>query len=65
MASGVPDTLLGYAVAICEDMPDVTINSLSIAFGNFSLGYTIVEKPGVKFLRGPYNSDSESASDPN
>ena len=56
MASGVPDELLGYPVAICEDMPDVTGNSLSVAFGNFALSYVIAERPGIKLLRDPYSN---------
>lgn len=51
---GQPSVLLGYPVEISEDMPDISAGSLSIAFGNFKKGYTIVEKPGIRLLTDPY-----------
>ncbi|WP_137131529.1 phage major capsid protein [Rhizobium sp. FY34] len=56
MTAGAPPSLLGYAVEINEDMPDVAANAFPIAFGNFPLSYCIVEKPGIKMLRDPYTS---------
>lgn len=53
---GQPDVLLGYEVAIDEDMPDIAAGSLPIAFGNIQKGYTIAEMPGAKFLTDPYTS---------
>jgi HK97 family phage major capsid protein len=47
---GQPDSLLGYPVAINEDMPDIAANSMSVAFGNFRLGYGIVDKLGIKLV---------------
>lgn len=49
-------TLLGYPVAECEDMPDIGANSLSIAFGDFSRGYLIVDRVGIRVLRDPYSA---------
>jgi HK97 family phage major capsid protein len=37
-------------------MPDIAANSLSIAFGDFSRGYLVVERAGVTVLRDPYNA---------
>lgn len=54
LVAGQPPVLLGYAVEIDEDMPDIGAGSLSIAFGNFAKAYTIVEQPGAKFLTDPY-----------
>jgi hypothetical protein len=51
-----PATLLGYPVAEAEDMPDVAANSLSIAFGNFRLGYLIAERAETAILRDPYSN---------
>lgn len=51
---GQPSVLLGYPVEISEDMPDVAAGSLSIVFGNFKRAFTIIQKPGVKFLTDPY-----------
>ena len=54
-----------YPVVIAEDMPDIAANSYSIAFGNFLLGYAIVDRMGVRVLRDPYPAravDSNFAS---
>jgi HK97 family phage major capsid protein len=48
---GVSDTLLGYPVEIDDYMPDITANSLSIAFGNFKRGYLIVDRRGIAIIR--------------
>lgn len=53
---GAPATLLGYPVEIDEGMPDVAAGSTPIAFGNFKLGYVIVDRLGIKFLRDPYTA---------
>ncbi len=51
-----PDRLIGYPVVIFEDMPDPSENSFSIAFGNFGIGYQIIDKPGIRVLRDPYTT---------
>src|SRR5207253_2968002 len=56
VAAGQPATLLGYPVSEAEDMPDVAANSYSIAFGDFSRGYLIVDRVGVRVLRDPYSA---------
>ncbi len=57
MTAGAPNMLLGYPVEIDDvGMPDVGANSLSIAFGNFKLGYLIVDKIGIKILVDPYTN---------
>lgn len=53
---GETPSLMGYAVAECEDMPDVAANSLSIAFGDFARGYLIVDRAGIRVLRDPYSA---------
>ena len=40
-----------------EDMPAVAANSLSIAFGDFSAGYMIVDRIGLSVLRDPYSNN--------
>ena len=52
--AGAPSSLLGYPVIEAEDMPDIALNSLSIAFGNFKQGYTIAERAATSILRDPY-----------
>ena len=54
--SGVPATLLGYAVTEMPDMPDVAEDALSIAFGDFRRAYLIVDRVGVRVLRDPYTN---------
>ena len=53
---GETASLLGYPVSEIETMPDVTANSLSIAFGDFRRGYLIVDRAGVRVLRDPYSA---------
>jgi len=55
-APGEAPSLMGYPVAECEDMPDIGANSLSIAFGDFSRGYLIVDRAGIRVLRDPYSA---------
>ncbi len=55
-APGETPSLMGYPVVECEDMPDVAASSLSVAFGDFSRGYLIVDRAGIRVLRDPYSS---------
>lgn len=54
--SGLGLLLLGFGVTEAEDMPAKAANSLSIAFGNFRRGYTIVDRLGMRMLRDPYSN---------
>jgi len=56
VVAGQPDMLLGYPVLAAEDMPDIAANSLSIAFGNFQRGYTVVDRHPMRMLRDPYTA---------
>jgi HK97 family phage major capsid protein len=56
LAAGEPARLLGYPVHIVEDMPDIAADSMSIAFGDFSKGYTVVERPDIRILRDPFSA---------
>jgi HK97 family phage major capsid protein len=40
------------------DMPDVAANSLSVAFGDFSRGYMIVDRVNLSILRDPFTQAS-------
>jgi HK97 family phage major capsid protein len=53
--AGEPSILLGYPVGIDENMPDMGTNSFPIAFGNWALGYRIVDRLGVRMLRDPFS----------
>jgi HK97 family phage major capsid protein len=56
LAAGQASQLLGYPVMISEDMPDMEMESLSIAFGDFRAAYTIVERPDLRVLRDPFSA---------
>lgn len=51
-----PARLMGYPVAMVEDMPDIAADSFPIAFGDFGHGYTIAERPDMRILRDPYSA---------
>jgi HK97 family phage major capsid protein len=55
-AAGGRATLMTFPVIEAEDMPDIAANSLSIAFGDFSRGYLVVDRQGVTVLRDPYSA---------
>jgi HK97 family phage major capsid protein len=61
---GARSSLIGFALADTEDMPDVAANSLSIAFGDFRRGYLIVDRHGVRVLRDPYSANPTCCSTP-
>lgn len=46
--------LLGKRVWFANDMPVVANDSLSIAYGDFGVGYTIVDRLGIRVLRDPF-----------
>lgn len=48
--------LLGKPVTFMADMPVVAANALSVAYGDFSVGYTIYDREGIIVLRDPYSS---------
>lgn len=57
-SEAAPTTLLGYPVVIDDDMPQLLEGeeSISIAFGDFSSGYQIVDRQDLHVLRDPYTS---------
>jgi HK97 family phage major capsid protein len=48
-------TIMNFPVVEAEEMPDIGADSLSVAFGDFSRGYLIVDRLGVRVLRDPYS----------
>jgi HK97 family phage major capsid protein len=56
LLAGASSTLLGYAIAENEDLPDIAANANSILFGDFRRGYTIVDRMGTRMLRDPYTN---------
>ncbi len=56
LAAGEPARLMGYAVLIAEDMPDIATGANAIAFGDFGAGYTVAERPDLRVLRDPFSA---------
>jgi HK97 family phage major capsid protein len=56
LAAGEPARLMGYPVLIAEDMPDAAADAYAMAFGDFSAGYTIAERPDLRILRDPFSA---------
>lgn len=54
VSAGQPPSLLGFPVELDENMPDVAAGTYPIAFGNWTLGYCVIERPGLKLLLDPY-----------
>jgi HK97 family phage major capsid protein len=54
--AGGRSTLMGFPVVEAEDMPNIGANSTSVAFGDFSRGYLIADRVGVRVLRDPYSA---------
>ena len=56
IAAGIPDTLLGYPVAICDDMPIASNTQRPvILFGDFYSAYQIVEKSATKLIKDSFS----------
>lgn len=54
--AGKPSVLMGYEVSQAADMAAVGASALPVAFGNFKMGYTIVDRVGISTLRDPYTA---------
>lgn len=50
--------ILGYPVVLCDDLPALAAGaaSVSVLFGNFKEGYTIVDRQDMSILRDPYTA---------
>lgn len=48
--------LMGFPLVEAEDMPDAATDLTPIAFGDFSRGYLVVDRTGVRVLRDPYSA---------
>jgi len=57
LEAGKPATLLGYGVAVDDNVADVGAGAFPLAFGDFRRGYLIVDRRGVRVLRNPYKNE--------
>lgn len=46
--------LLGKPVTFADDMAAIGSNALAVAYGDFSVGYTILDRVGLNVLRDPF-----------
>jgi HK97 family phage major capsid protein len=51
MKDGTDQILLGKPVMLFNDMPTIAASSLSVAYGDFSVSYTIADRFGIRVLR--------------
>lgn len=56
LAAAEPARLMGYPVLVAEDMPDIAVGATAVAFGDFSAGYTVAERPDLRILRDPFSA---------
>ena len=54
--NSIASQLVGYPVSLADDMPAMTANAMSIAFGDFRAAYTIARRLGITTLRDPYSA---------
>lgn len=56
----VANTINGFPYLLANDMPDIASNSLSIAFGDFQRGYTIIDRTGISVIRDELTRKKEA-----
>ena len=61
LVSTMPSTILGRPILECPDMPAVASLAYAVAFGNFRIGYTIVDRLAISILRDPYSKKLSGA----
>lgn len=54
LQAGQPSMLVGYPIVMLEDLPALSTNGLSLAFGNMRETYTIVQRQGLRSMRNPF-----------
>lgn len=56
-SEAAPATLLGYPVIVDDNMPQLVAGtgSVSVAFGDFSSGYQIVDRQNFSLMRDPFS----------
>ncbi len=51
LKTGDTPVLYGKPVIFMNDMPDVAADALAIVYGDFSVGYTIIDRLGIRIIR--------------
>lgn len=60
--AGQPETILGKPVIELPDMPDLAANAFPIAFGDFNLGYRIIDRLDLSVLVDPYTQRTKGVT---
>lgn len=61
VSTGLPATLYGYPYTIAVDMPSAASNAFTVAFGDLSRAYLLVDRIELQLLRDPYTQASAGA----
>ncbi|MEC9342737.1 MAG: phage major capsid protein, partial [Pseudomonadota bacterium] len=56
LAMGQPPMLLGYPVALWEDLPDILGGNFPVAFGNFRRAYELIDRSMLQITIDPYTT---------
>ena len=56
LGMGVPSSILGRPVRFAADMPLPAPGAESLAFGDWQMAYTILDRVGIRTLRDPYTN---------
>jgi len=59
LKEGAPEILLGKPVIFMDDMEAVGNNNLAVAYADFSVGYTIVDRRGIRVIRDEITKASQ------
>ena len=60
LVQGQPPMLLGYPVALWEDMPDALGGAFPVAFGNFRRGYELIDRSMLQITVDPYTTPGQT-----
>jgi HK97 family phage major capsid protein len=61
VSTGLPATLYGYPYTIAVDFPTAAANVYTVAFGDFSKAYWVVDRVNLALLRDPFTQASAGA----
>lgn len=56
MSDKLEETLMGFPLVECDDMPGISPGSTAIAFADFQRAYLIIDRQGIQILRDPYSA---------
>jgi len=51
IAGALPNTIAGERYVVMQDMPDIAVGNLPIAYADFGRGYTVIDRTGMAMIR--------------